>query len=709
MVYIVIGIMLIVAVGALMTQRSRRALETQETLDSQGVAEELQSTVTEADVQTGVGIDIADVLSLSPDAEKRATETRLPPQPETPPPPQPEAEFKPEEDVIPLKPILAAEPLSSPHALNSATYTSAASQAAGDSPYAYGNTIDEAKPKPETTLLRWSGKTGSLQIGDLTIRGPVAYWSDGPSSTSEPSCIDIKLPVEFPIPGGENEIPSEGAASYNEMTPLQRGVYLRWLAEGRMQPPPHACYPLVWFFGLERRVLVDRLDMGICISEAFRLLPFLRWESLRQGLIKYITWLAAKLWLPEEEILAFSRSLASVPKEILNMLLRPYADSRLPLPSVVAFTIMRASSLAAENGLGQSQAFLHSDDLLMQFAAKYKAKCAGGLILVKPKASVFVAYAPTNPTLIGDKKLVGGVLELPDFFKDTENFAPLIAAWKEFLKDAFPAEIEPLKASDELEARPDWDSFVRRIQGLPDAVDSPQDEEGVFSEPVMTNLSALADLVGIAGQKDGKKIEAADRKKISDAARVEGFLIIPHMGIAGKEYLWNEPVVLTPFPPGDRLSQDYSAAALTLEYACALTGLSDPHTLEIMRGALGDYFSLSSEDYARLEALSSVLASSAPLAGETAESRMDPNNLGESMQFWLQQEQRVLFGNFMVRFLSGFSVPEQSRLRIIRVLRESLNVEAIHARDANAEEEAKEVKLELGNKVVQALSPLFTD
>ena len=728
MVYIVISIVLIVAVGAIMKQRSRSAQETGDALEhGDGIeSEQPREAATESDVQTAQadadGMDIADVLSLSADTKKReceeprATEA-LPDHPAESPS---VAEFGLKEEIVPLKPILAAAPLSSPNAVNSATYASQAPQSTlGDSPYAYGNTVDEAKPKPEPTLLRWSGKAGALHIGDLTIRGPVAYWSDGPSSTHEPSCIDIRLPVEFPGgPGEENEIPPEGAASYSEMTPLQRGVYLRWLAEGRMHPPPHACYPLVWLFGLERRVLVDRLDIGICIGEAFRLLPLLRWDSLRQGMIKFITWLAAKIWLPENELLAFSRSLPSVPRDILNMLLQPYADARLPLPSVIAFTVMRASSLAEEHGLVQPKPFLHSDDLMAQFAAKYKAKCEGGLILLKPKNSVFVVYVPTNPALIDDKITTRGVLELPDFFKETENFAPLIAAWKEFLKDAFPPAPEPLSALDELEARPDWGSFVRRIRGLPDAENTLQYEE-IFAVPVMTDLNALADLIGIGGPKDGKKVEAADRKKISDAAKVEGFLILPHLGIAGKEYRWDEPVSLTPFPSGERLSQDYNAAALTLEYACALTGLSDPYTLEIMRGALGDYFSLSSESKTRLEALSSVLTASVSPAGEpVAEARMNPNNLGESLQFWLQREQLALFGNFLARFLSDFSTDKsgaqnETMKDWLHALRKSLDVEIIQTtQETDAKDhEGKEFlqPLELGSKVAGALAPLFTD
>jgi len=703
--------MLVVAMSALI-QRSRSAKELQDELDGTEIEQQQSTETAEVAVQAGTEVtdaNVADMLLLTSDAGKREETLVAEPKPILPAEAPVETTFSLEEEAIPQKPVLAASALSSPHALNSATYTALAP---GESPYAYGNTVDEVKPKPEPTLLRWSGKNGTIQVGDFTIRGPVAYWSNGPCSTPEPSCIDVTLPVEFPYTDVENEHPSEGAASYNEMTPLQRGYYLRWLAEGRIQPPPHACYPIVWLFGLERRALADRLDTTICIGEAFRLLPLVRWDSLRQGLIKFITWMAARIWLPEEALLSFSQSQLTAPREILNMLLRPYADARLPIPSVVAFTVMRTSSLV-EGVLPQP--LPHTDDLLTRFSTRYKSKCEGGLVLPKPKASVSVAYTPTNPTLAGDRKLSGGTLELPDFFKEPDTFTTLIDVWREFLNDAFPTTAEPLKASDELEARPDWITFLSHIRGLTDAEVLGQNEE-IFTGAAMTSLGALIDLMKIDIPKDGKKIDATTRKRISDAARVEGFLVIPDLGIAGKEYHWEEPVSLTPFPPGDSPSQEYNAAALTLEYACALTGLSDANTLSAMRAGLGSCFSLSSEDDVRLDALSSVLTASA--GGEsTVNARMNPNNLGETLQFWLQREQRALYGDFLARFLSGFSTQERDWMRL---LRESLDVEitpqqveetaAAAAGTTETKEATKNPQLmELGSKVVTALAPLFTD
>jgi hypothetical protein len=502
------------------------------------------------------------------------------------------------------------------------------------------------------------------------------------------------------------------------MTPLQRGAYLLWLAGGRIQPPSHRCYPILWLFGLERRVLSDRLDIAICIGEAFRLLPLIRWESLRQGLIKFITWMAAKAWLPEEQLMAFCRSLPTVPTEILSMLLRPYAEAKLPLPSTVAFTVMRASSLA--EGEETKRSIPHDDDFIAQFAPKYKSKCAGGLVLPRPTSSLFMAYVPTNPTLSGDKNIAGGVLELPDFFKDATNFAPLVAVWKEFLKNIAPSSHpEPSRAAEELEKlgdRPDWDSFVRRLLSLPDPEDPSETVE--VTSPLTTSLTAVADLVRIErpggsqieqedqGEKNKQKPSASDRKKIADTARVEGFLILPDLGIAGKEYHWDDPIVLAPFPSGLRPSQDYNAAALLLEYACALTGFSGPEgtdKVKTLAGRLDDYFPLTSDDHVRLDALSSIFSA----ASSTASSGNDSDNIGECLQFWLQREQRVTVRDFLAYFLAPEQNTQEGRRGSIAAVCKSLDIERPSSMDVTPM--SPEARLELGAQVSKILMPLFKD
>lgn len=692
MFYIVIGIVVFVAVGAFI----QRSLSTSDPVEekSEPCDDQISAVVNDT-------ADVADAVILtSPRDSQKPQKEVLPASAENE---QVAAEPASDPSILdtslvtpePLKPVLAAEPISSPNALSSATYSSLAPYPlAAESPYAYGNTLEEEKPKAENTLLRWSGKAGTIEVGDLTLRGPIAYWSNGPCSTPEPSCIDITLPVEYPKE--EQDLPTEGASSYQEMSPLQRGIYLLWLAGGRIQPPSHICYPALWLFGLERRVLADKLDISICIGEAFRLLPLIRWEPLQKNLIKFVTWMAAKVWMPEDQLLTFCRMLPRIPEEILNMLLRPYADAKLPLPSLIVFLILRASSIAGE----QKDPIPDTEEIFTKFSSRYKSICQGGVVLTKPKSSIFVAYVPSNPSLAGDKNAVGGVLELPDFFKDLTDFSPLITLWHDFTKSILPT--PPLSPAEQIAERPNWHQFITDLRGG----ELDETDDAALTSPLFTTLGALSDLMH-ADLKTSEKmpdedkpssqqkgLAAGDRKKISETAQVEGFLVIPNLGISGKEYQRDDPVALVPLEMGARPSQHYNAASLLLEFASSFLEKSQNKTdnLETLKEHLNDYFSLSSDDRSRLEALSVILLTQLN----------EPENIGECLQFWIQRDQRAIIRDFISDFLSPI-LPKEAENQVKSRLSLVLDL------NNNPPPPVEKKHLELGEEVVKVLAPLFKD
>ena len=524
------------------------------------------------------------------------------------------------------EPVLAAKPISSPIAVATATYSTAAPAAEGAQPYAFSSSEDKNKGgKASSTLLRWCSRSHSIQVGDFIVQSPVTYWSNGPSSTEEPSCIDIALPVEFPEEG--TALPSEGAVSYKAMSPLQRGMYLTWLAGGRIQPPFHICYPTIWLYGLERRAMIDRLDLGLCISEAFCMLPLIRWESMRDTFIHFITWMAVKVWLPEEELLALCKRLLTVPEELLGMLLGSYANSALPLPSAVAFTLMRTSAQLREAALGpDAPKIAHSEALLQQFTTVYRTVCSGGLILEKPKTSLTIAYTPTNPTLTGAQKDAAPV-EIPNFFEDLKVFQRLFTAWKDFVATLTPKQET---AAEALEERPDFEGFIAGLR--PEGSDAPL-------------LSTLADLGALMKiDRAEEKVHGRIRKNMVDIAQVEGYQILPNLGISGRDYRWDEKILFLPLELGTTLSQDYYTAAFLLEFLCALTGARGQRVFQPLRQRLNDYFTLSTEDHVRLEAQQWLdLPTPYP-----------PAFYGEFIQVWLQDEDRGVLRDFLIDCLSLF-------------------------------------------------------
>ena len=669
MFYLVLGIFVAVAFGALLKKQQARQhpQPPQEAVPQ----EPLQATPPEALQEDRLEIGPPDVKAPEAPAEEAA------PQPKAPEPQEKSGIAVLQEEVVPCDTVLAAKPISSPNAVGSATYSAAAPATLGeDSPYAYGSSAEPPKKaKPSAALLRWCGRTGSLQVGDLVILGPVTYWSDGPSSVKDPCCIDVVLPVEYPQEGAP--LPADGAVSYAEMTPLQRGVYLTWLAGGRIQPPLHLCYPSLWLYGLERRVIADRLDMGLCLAEAFRLLPLIRWDAVLTNLIHFITWLAVKIWLSEDELLSFCKKLLVVPDELLTLLLGAYANSKLPLPSAVAFTLMRTSERLQIAALGERPPKVaHSDELLQKFTPLYKEATNGGLILPKPRTTFTFAYIPTNPSLDAKKEAASGVVELPNFFEDLGVFDPLVAVWRDFVADLTPR--QPKTAAESLEGRPDFEGFVEALR-----------QDG-GDGPLTSTLGALGALMGL--DLSTEKVHGGDRKSMVETAQVEGYQILPNLGLPGWDYGWEDPILLLPLELGARPSQDYLAASFLLDLLCALMEVRSRKLFEPLRQRLNHYFSLSTEDNVRLEAqgLLDVPAS------------RPAEHYGELVQFWLQGEELANLRNFLFDFLSFLPQTQAEEQALRERACGVLNVSP--AAPPPYEERAP---LERGEALLKTLSPLF--
>lgn len=98
-----------------------------------------------------------------------------------------------------------------------------------------------------------------VSVGGYPVGGGLLYVGRGLTgaytTVTEPAAIDPGLPVSL----GRPEAPGSAQTrhpSYEDLTPGGRAGYLEWLARGRTGPTD-IDHVLLFFFGLERRVLVD--------------------------------------------------------------------------------------------------------------------------------------------------------------------------------------------------------------------------------------------------------------------------------------------------------------------------------------------------------------------------------------------------------------------------------------------------------------------
>lgn len=112
----------------------------------------------------------------------------------------------------------------------------------------------------EFKSARWLNKSETITVAGIEIRGGRIYV--GPSLTAanggiEPSLIDPHKPIARN--GHYTERHTNYWPNYSDISPQARRAYLLWLADGRGAPDADIGYVFLYFYGLERRIILDIL------------------------------------------------------------------------------------------------------------------------------------------------------------------------------------------------------------------------------------------------------------------------------------------------------------------------------------------------------------------------------------------------------------------------------------------------------------------
>jgi hypothetical protein len=164
--------------------------------------------------------------------------------------------------------------------------------------------------------------------------------------------------------------------SYSSMKPRQRGYYLRWLASGKETPPADIGYAFVYFYGLERRALLDQRDVFWIIEEAKRLFELGDSRSFRGYLGRFLVYLHAKhlndLEMTEKSLADLYRLLPASRGSVLSRLVLGYrALQNAPLSAEQAFNLLRRLPKTGKSRI-VSPRFSSSPELQRLFAVGYE-------------------------------------------------------------------------------------------------------------------------------------------------------------------------------------------------------------------------------------------------------------------------------------------------------------------------------------------------
>lgn len=421
---------------------------------------------------------------------------------------------------------------------------------------------------------RWYAAGEEVEVAGRTIPGGLLYVGfqmEAYRGELDPSLINLSKSVDrF---GDYTKRHTDYWPSYSSISSEARAAFLSWLSDGRRHPDADIGFVFIFFYGLERRVLVDakkdesvRAEFPAIRRELEQLLTvygprsgsFLQYAK---GLLGLVTaWIGTeKLYLkPFPEM---QRSYET-PMPIRIALGQASID-RYPVPSHLALSWIEN---CPEKYL-RTPATRCTTEFRTLFEAAYARKFGAGIVLPQNKTKLKFSYQPASSGLRGISEVTLTFGELPDVTVLTK---PINDLWQ--LAEEATAQLE---------------SYSRYLGRNPDAQGSP---EAYLLLPVVLWPSSAQDalkylkaMVGdgffvsvlskVMPAFGATSMLARDRfTAFCGALRSVDLLIEPDVAMGAKTPKFDDKVVLFPRIPGDSFQETaaYKSALLTLQLASVI-------------------------------------------------------------------------------------------------------------------------------------------
>lgn len=505
----------------------------------------------------------------------------------------------------------------------------------------------EVSKSPQGNVLLWAGMQSPLTVQGYTINDPFTYWSNGQASPDEASCLDITLP------SGQPSNPNTAALPYwprySQITPDQRARYLSWLSTGKDRDLDEIGYAFLYFYGLERRALIETEDIDQIVHEVRRLLDRYRTShSFNTYLEDFLGYLAAKHLdsLTRDDLTTYFPDLAELNKSCTVVALAWFAQKGTPIPWQLAYSVARHfSGTSIPSTVKEEISYLET-----LFQTRYLSMFENGLSVVPAKNPYKLDYHPANPSLLSsppDTTIVPCSIPYP--LRRKRQFNDLFALWERCILDLRPS----LNQLSKNEGTITWQVYANLPEELRTTVPHPDQEvwDRIFEEQNEEKpwaLVPLPSLAGVIGIEKRKRLTRVQSQNLSWTVHDAGYLILPDVRHAGYSYRWDETLVLLPLPATERADQNsaFSSCALMLELGLGIAasdGHIDPDERTYLRTFYGETFSLSPFEHQCLEALEDLYIHTPPSL----------TRLGKRLKEGLDPDTRLLVAQFLVEMATA--------------------------------------------------------
>jgi len=269
-------------------------------------------------------------------------------------------------------------------------------------------------------IAKWIPKGESVEIAGTKISGGLIYVGTSLRTSAGGNAPTLINPLKAVAAQGDcRRIEIDFWPSYCDISKSARRAYLNWLASGACDANAYIGYVYLYFYGLERRVVVDAngdaaaiADFPVIAAELRRLLGIYgrKHPSLKShvsALLNYVSW--------SGDLRLYARAIPNLEKSdhlpfYIRLALGQAALDKAPVSAALALAWLKLDP----NYFPRTAAVRCSAHFDALFELRYRDKFDAGMVIPKNRTKLKLVYRPASPGFDYSKEIKLTFGEVPD-------------------------------------------------------------------------------------------------------------------------------------------------------------------------------------------------------------------------------------------------------------------------------------------------------
>lgn len=414
----------------------------------------------------------------------------------------------------------------------------------------------------------------TLRVDFYTIKDPMVYIRNYHREDDDASCISLDLPIGKEVIENSHSLPYY--PKYSQISPDQRANYLSWLSGGRCGDLPSIGYVFLYFYGLEKRALLEKKDIIRIIDEIRRLLETYSFSaSFNSYLHNFLAFTIASHIdeINEEEFLKILPIFDEVTDGELQVILAWFAQNQKPIPSDVAFLVCKKlSDIPYNTALKRIE-----NELKILFEKRFRQKYPHNFPFEISKKPYKLEYQPASPSLLryslhygSNPQYIAPIL-VPSVLGKPSQFSTLISEYESCIEELKPFSKKFQKSKGVFTD----ETYSALPDELKERIPHPRKNNWIelfnsfqIDDLAVIPVSKLCDLLNIPKRTS---LTPSQCKNFVQVSTDIGYQIIPDYKITGLPYRWDDYIALLPISEKKgKTSKDFDIIALIYDLSLSI-------------------------------------------------------------------------------------------------------------------------------------------